>query len=178
LSHALELLRKQLGLELDARFKAAEWEVPVKTALEALYPAATVRWVAGSNEHGADVIVQVEDVFGSRPWLIIVQVKNYVGEIGAEVLNQLRTAYARYSLEGKILCLVVMTTAEKLSPGVSEATKSLEGELTVPVHFVLRKQMLEILSNGLVPGVNGSETHNEADGLVVLDAKESVRAVA
>jgi hypothetical protein len=131
-----------------------------------------------SHEHGADVIVQVEDVFGSRPWLIIVQVKNYVGEIGSKVLDQLKTAYARYSLEGKILCLVAMTTAEKLASGVSEAAKSLERELTVPVHFVLRKQMLEILSNGLIPGVNGNEMQNGAGDVEVFGKKASVRVAA
>jgi hypothetical protein len=153
LSHAEELLRDRLGSELDARFQAAEWEEPIKYALGRLYPSTNVRWVAGPREDGADVVVQLPNHFGGFPWLIVVQVKNYAGEIGPAVLQQLRTAYARYSTEGQILALVVMTTAEKMAPGLRESADKLEKELSVPAQFVLRKEMLKLLSSSLVAGM-------------------------
>jgi hypothetical protein len=55
-----------------------------------------------------------------------------------------------YSKEGKILSLVVMTTAEQMSADLTERAYALEKELTTPVKFVLRKEMMRILSNGLM----------------------------
>jgi hypothetical protein len=150
LSHAADLLQQRLGSELDARFQAAEWEEPITLVLRNLYPGADVRWVAGPQEYGADVIVQLTNHFGGLPWLIVVQVKNYTGEIGPAVLEQMKIAHGRYSTEGKILSLVVMTTAESMSSDLPERTYELETELTTPVKFVLRKEMMRILSNGLM----------------------------
>lgn len=150
LAHAANLLQERLGSELAARFQAAEWEEPITLVLRNLYPGADVRWVAGPQEYGADVVVQLMNHFGGLPWLIVVQVKNYSGEIGPAVLEQLKTAHGRYSTEGKILSLVVMTTAEQMSADLSERAHALEMELTTPVKFVLRKEMMRILSNGLM----------------------------
>jgi hypothetical protein len=43
-----------------------------------------------------------------------------------------------------------MTTAEQMSADLSERAHALEMELTTPVKFVLRKEMMRILSNGLM----------------------------
>jgi hypothetical protein len=80
-AHAISELQARFSSELDARFQAAEWEEPIKTALEGLYPGANVRWVAGRSENGADILVQIRNAFGDAPWLIVIQVKNYVGTI-------------------------------------------------------------------------------------------------
>ena len=150
LSHAAQLLQERLGSELDARFQAAEWEEPVVLVLKNLYPGADVRWVAGPQERGADVIIQLPNHFGGVPWLIVVQVKNYIGEIGPAALEQLRIAHRSYSTEGQILSLVIMTTADQMSAGLSEGTHVLEAELNIPVKVVLRKEMMKTLSNGLM----------------------------
>lgn len=150
LTQAADVLRERLGEELDTRFQAAEWEEPIKKVLENLYPGADVRWVGGPRECGADVVVQIPNHFGGSPWLILVQVKNYTGEIGVAVLEQLRVAYNHYSKEGQLLSLVAMTTAEKTSADFSEAATALSEELSIPVKVVLRKEMMKILSEGLI----------------------------
>ena len=150
LSHAVDALGQRLGPELDARFQAAEWEEPIKMVLQRLYPEADVRWVAGPRESGADVVVQIPNPFGELPWLIVVQVKNYQGEIRPAVLTQLRNAHERYSKEGKLLCLVVMTTADKASPDYQGAADTLSKELDIPVNLVLREKLIKILSEGLI----------------------------
>lgn len=150
LSHAVRALRERLGPELDSRFQAAEWEEPIKKVLQRLYPEADVRRVAGPHESGADLIVQIPNRFGDLPWLIVVQVKNYQGEIGPAVLTQLRTAHNRYSKEGKLLCLVVMTTADKASADWRKTADELSKELDVPIELVLREKMMKILSEGLI----------------------------
>ena len=150
MSAAAEHLQERLGPELDARFQAAEWEEPITLVLKKLYAGAQIRWVAGPNEGGADVIVQLPNHFGGLDWLVVVQVKNYTQEIGPSVLGQLRTAHERYSKEGKLLTLVVMTTAETMSDNLIAGTYALEEQLKVPVKIILRKEMMKILSNGIM----------------------------
>jgi hypothetical protein len=75
--------------------------------------------------------------------------ENYQGEIGPAVFMQL-SAQNRYSKEGKLLCLVVMTTAEKASADWRKAADELSMELDVPVELVVRDKLMEILSEGLM----------------------------
>jgi hypothetical protein len=49
-TYAAQALRERFGAELDKRFQAAEWEEPIKAALEGIYPGADVRWVGGPKE--------------------------------------------------------------------------------------------------------------------------------
>lgn len=150
LAQAAEVLQEELGKGLNSKFQAAEWEEPIKVVMGNLYPGANIRWVGGPSEMGADVIVEVPDYFGGSPWLVIIQVKNYTGTIGHDVLAQIKTAHDHYSKEGRILQLVVMTTAEETSKGYLESSQSLERELGVPVKVVLKKQMMKIMSEGLM----------------------------
>jgi len=150
MAHASEALQEKLAKELNSRFQAAEWEEPIKVVMGNLYPGANIRWVGGPSEMGADVIVEVPDYFGGSPWLVIIQVKNYRGTIGQEVLQQIKIAHDHYSKEGRILQLVVMTTADETSKEYLESSQSLEEDLGVPVRVVLKKQMLKILSEGLM----------------------------
>jgi hypothetical protein len=51
----------------------------------------------------------------------MIQVKNYTGRIGPDVVDQLRTAHEHYSKEGTVLALIVMTTAQETAPELSQA---------------------------------------------------------
>jgi hypothetical protein len=148
--HAAEQFRERLAPELDARFQAAEWEAPIASILRRLHPGADVRPVGGRSEEGADIIVQFSNHFGGTHWLIVVQVKNYDEEINALVLEQLRRAYKRYSADGKLLALVVMTTAERASEDLNRGARDLERELGIPVKLILRREMMKLLADGLM----------------------------
>jgi hypothetical protein len=50
-----------------------------------------------------------------------------------------------------------MTTAQRMSPDLAERAHALEMELITPVKFVLRKEMMRILSNGLMTKVSDSK---------------------
>jgi len=150
LVQASEVLQERLGKELNSKFQAAEWEEPIKVVMGNLYPGANIRWVAGRSEMGADVIVEVPDYFGGSPWQVIIQVKNYTGTINEDVLQQIKMAHDHYSKEGRILQLVVMTTADEASKGYLEGSQSMEKELGVPIRVVLKKQMMQIMSEGLM----------------------------
>ena len=148
--------KEELENELKARFQAAEWEEPIVQALKRLYPEAEVDWVAGSQEEGADVVVYIPDYFSEDggSWVIPVQVKNYTGEIGAHVLNQLRRAFNVYSHKGRVLSLVVMTTAERASKELQEAAAVLSEELGVPIRLVLREKFLDLLAEAFYPSAD------------------------
>jgi hypothetical protein len=153
LANAAEFLQSKLSKELNARFQAAEWEEPITLILGNLYPkpAANIRWVGGPVENGADVVVEIQNHLGGLPWLVIIQVKNYAGRLGpSPALEQLKTAYDHYSKEGRLLLLVVMTTADEASPEFLAGAQSLENELKIPVQAILKKQMMKLLSEGLL----------------------------
>ncbi len=150
LSKANQMLQEQLGSELDKRFRAAEWEEPIINALKKLYQSADVKGVGGPHEHGADIIVTIPNYFDALPWLIIIQVKNYVGVINTQVLDQLRTAYNKYGVDGKVLALVAMTTAVKASEDFAKAQEKLSTELDIPVSLVLRNNLLELMAEGFI----------------------------
>ncbi len=148
-SKATETLQKELRSQLNANFQAAEWEEPITTVLSQLYPGANVRWTGGANEHGADIVIQLPNHFGSIPWLIVIQVKNYVGEIGENVLSQIREAHNYYSKEGKIILGVILTTAEKRTSVFDEAKAKLESELSISIELILRHKLIKIMTEGL-----------------------------
>jgi hypothetical protein len=159
LAKADEFLQSKLNEELDTRFQAAEWEEAITFILRNLYPApgAIIRWVAGPTEQGADVILEIANHFGELPWFVIIQVKNYTGELGPSVLTQLKTAYDHYSKDGRVLQLVVMITADEASKSFLKGAKSLENELKIPVTAICKKEMMELLSEGLLQKLSQPE---------------------
>lgn len=151
LAAASKELTDKLGAQLDSKFQAAEWEEPIKLVFQTLYPNSELVWTAGPSENGADLVLKIPDHFsGGLPWIVLIQVKNYLGTIGPDVLIQLRKAYERYKVQGKILSLVVMTTAEKAAAALQSEAAALADELGIPVEVILRKRMLQILSDGLL----------------------------
>jgi hypothetical protein len=160
LSHAADFLQDRLTKELSTRFQAAEWEEPITLILRNLYPnpGANIRWVGGPTENGADVVVEIQNHFGGSPWLVIIQVKNYTGMLGpSPALEQLKTAYYNYSKEGRLLMLLVMTTADEASPEFVAGAQSLENEWKIPVKPILKKQMMKLLSEGLLKKMSESD---------------------
>ena len=162
MSEARKVLQEGLSVQLDSKFQAAEWEEPILTVLRNLYGVARssndnrgfdIRWTAGRYEDGADVVVQIPNHFGGVPWLIVIQVKNYRGEIGSGVLSQIKQAYQRYSLDGQVLLGVIMTTAEKEAGDFDVEKDKLEKELNIPIKLILRNQLINIMTRGLSPDI-------------------------
>lgn len=150
LSKAEETLKNRLMEELDSKFNAAEWEEPILTVLRNFYPGTDVKWTAGSGEHGADIVIQIPNHFDDAPsWLIVVQVKNYSGEIGIEVLNQIEEAHNHYSLEGRIISGIILTTAEKRSEEFNAEMQKLEQKLNFEIKLILKKRLIDLMTNGL-----------------------------
>ena len=75
--------------------------------------------------------------------------RNHAEEIGPSVVGQLREAHRYYSEDGRVLALVLITTATKCSSSLEREARMLEKELHVPVGIVLRDQLVTLLAQGL-----------------------------
>lgn len=159
-AHATDELRRKLEPGLTSRFRAAEWEEPIKIAVESLYPSCNVRWVGGPQENGADIIVELPNYFAEKPWLILVQIKDYSGEIGPSVVSQLLKALEHYGNDGNVICLVAMTMAERASADFYERANTASREVGVPIEVVCREKMLDLMADGLVARMGSSRTGN------------------
>ncbi len=149
LDEATKTLEEKLIDALNSKFRAAEWETPIKDVLTNLYPRAEIINVGGPTEEGADIIIKIPNHFGEMPWIIAIQVKNYEGEIGPEVLTQLRSAHARYTQDGKVIALIALTTAESESEELRQQAKELSNELSVTVNIALKNRLAGLLAEGL-----------------------------
>ena len=150
-SRARKALKEQLAGTLDENFQSAEWEVPLREALERLYPSAQVDRTAGPAEHGADLVVRIPNYLGrgdeGESWLVLVQVKNYDGTIAsARLLDQLEEAFDYYGEEGEVLTCVALTTASEVDESLEERKKRLEDRLGVPVEIMLRPALLDLMA--------------------------------
>jgi hypothetical protein len=113
-------------------------------------PAAEVLWTGGAGEHGADLVVKLVSRFSDSAWQILVQVKDYVGEIAdTTALQQLGRAYQHYGEQAPVLEVVVMTTADRESESFQKERGSLEKKLGVPVVVILRDRLIELMAEGL-----------------------------
>lgn len=159
---ARRTLESELERTLHANFRAAEWEEPIVIALSKLYPpsVAEVEWVAGADEHGADILVRITDHFADSAWQILIQVKDYVEEIAAVgALGQLETAHAHYGQQAPVVSAVVMTTADRAADNFLEELQRVEKRLGIPVHLMTRAAVIRLIADGLLsdPGPEREE---------------------
>jgi hypothetical protein len=168
-SHASSTLQARLMESLNERFRAAEWEKPIARVLTQLYPMADVICTGGPKEQGADIVIKIPNRFGVLPWIIAVQIKNYSGQIGADVLSQLERAYNHYCLQGIPLSLVIMTTAENTAPDFHDKASVLAKKIGVTIDIVLRDQLVKILTEGLVGVMYKQSNLQDANGIIPLE---------
>ncbi len=147
---ARETLYTELALQLDRAFQAAEWEFPIVEALKRLYPGAEVKWTGGPTEHGADAVIVIPNRFGGigGDWLIVVQVKNYVGQIASNSLQQIAQAFDKYGKEGQVIGGVLATTADVAALDFEDARKALEASHRIPVRILLKGDLIALLADG------------------------------
>ena len=145
-------IRGALRQHLQFAVAAAEWEEPLKVALERLYPGAEVEWTAGPTEQGADLLIQIPNAFAPDclPLIIPVQIADHTEEIGAEKLDQLRAARAHYSSRGTVIALALVTNGERFSTDFETARATLCAELGVPIFATLWRETADLMAVGFI----------------------------
>lgn len=135
----------------------AEWERVIALALRSHFPTATVEKTGGRSERGSDVTVEIPDPFGGATWVIVVQVKDYDGEIGAGVSGQLREAIRSYGRDagdgdpGKpVISAILASTNAPPSAALIAENAHIEMETGVPVTVIHGDALMELILRGLV----------------------------
>jgi predicted Mrr-cat superfamily restriction endonuclease len=157
LSSAIAALQADFGKQLKTRLRAAEWEKVILAAARVRFPGAQVRHTGGPSERGADFEIELLNPFGGAPWIIVVQVKDYQGEIGAEVASQLRDAIQTRNekkedgLIGRhVIAAILASTAAKPSAELTAECRKIEDDLKVPVTVIYGDELMELILRGVM----------------------------
>ena len=135
----------------------AEWERVIALALRSHFPTALVEATGGPNERGSDVTVEIPDPFGGPSWVIVVQVKDYEGEVGPQVADQLRQAIRSYGREAdgedegkRVVSAVLASTNAPPSRALLDEIARIKDETGVPVTVAHGEALMELILRGLV----------------------------
>ena len=102
--------------KLNTQFNAEHWESVLEEVLKSLYPGAHVERVGGCNEseHGTDIKIAIPGLSNTEGYVIAVQVKDYVGGVGEDVIKQInRASYWNKDGEKLIEKVVIFTQAKR-----------------------------------------------------------------
>lgn len=107
------MLRQKLGELFEKCFQASEWEFALRKSLELLLPHCYVKRVGGKQEakHGCDLAVFIPSIEKDRQYVIGIQIKDYKGIVGSDVINQIKregywTEDSGYTLIDKYLIII------------------------------------------------------------------------
>ncbi len=151
---SLDELATAISAPLRATLQAAEWEPVIGGALLPLVRDVQVIHTGGAAERGADLEIHVPNPFApASPWIIAVQVKDYVGEVGAHVADQLEEAItSRQGADapGQLVAVVLASVGASPSDGFVEGMKRLSKTYGVSVSCVHGEDLMRVIARGLL----------------------------
>ena len=157
MASAISALQADFGAQLQTKLHAAEWEKVIVAAARVRFPGARVTHTGGPSERGADFEIELLNPFGGAPWTIVVQVKDYKGEIGAEVAGQLRDAIQTRNQKNEdgsigrhVIAAILASTAAKPSAEPAAECLKIEEELRVPVTVIYGDELMELILRGVM----------------------------
>jgi hypothetical protein len=153
---SLDELANAIEGPLRATLQSAEWEPVLRAALVPLLRDVEVLHTGGPADRGADLEIHVPNPFDPRePWVIVVQVKDYTGQIGADVADQLEQAIkTRLGVEaqGRLVAVVLASTGAEPSVQLDRAMKRLSQRYGVSISCVHGGGLMRVLARGLFMG--------------------------
>jgi hypothetical protein len=162
---SLNSLAKAIEGPLKTTLQSAEWEPVLRAALVPLLRDVQVIHTGGPNEQGADVEIHIPNPFDPKePWIIAVQVKDYEGQIGADVADQLEQAIkARLGVEaqGRLVAVVLASIGAEPTAELNNALEKLSREYGVSISCVHGGGLMRVLARGLFMGYR--DVPNEGD---------------
>ena len=146
----LDLMAQRLGRALPESVRAEEWEPVLRVALESLFPVS-VHHTGGSSERGADIEIVIPNPFEEdRDWIVPVQVKDYEGEVGPEVADQLEEAFETRSQSGRVIAVVLLVSNADAAKALEDRMRELQRQYGVPFIFCGRNVFLRLLARGFL----------------------------
>lgn len=156
---SLDGLAKAIEAPLRSTLQSAEWEPFIREALLPLLRDVQVIHTGGPSERGADLEIYVPNPFApGSPWIIVVQVKDFAGQIGAYVADQLEQAIqARQDADtqGRLVAVVLASTGAEPSAELRAAMDRLSHRYGVSVSCVHGEELMRVIARGLMAGYRG-----------------------
>jgi len=128
--------------KLTEQFTREEWEFALVYGLKQMFPFYQIERVGGKEEknHGTDILIKLPSILSNYSYAIAIQVKDYDGFVGNEVVSQINKADNYWDSENLKLIekIVIITKAKK-----DENIRLLEHDKNVKFIFATElKQLL------------------------------------
>ena len=128
--------------KLTEQFTREEWEFALVYGLKQMFPFYQIERVGGKEEknHGTDILIKLPSILSNYSYAIAIQVKDYDGFVGNEVVSQINKADTYWDSENLKLIekIVIITKAKK-----DENIRLLEHDKNVKFIFATElKQLL------------------------------------
>ena len=112
-----ELFANKLYNKLTEQFTREEWEFALVHGLRKMFPYYQIDRVGGKEEknHGADILIKLPSILQNYEYAIAIQVKDYDGFVGNDVINQIEKSEKYWDSENLKLIekIVIITKATK-----------------------------------------------------------------
>jgi hypothetical protein len=143
---------------LRNEFSNEAWEHILRAAIEPLAREAEVLHTGGPDEQGADVVVHYPNPFEpEKPFVIAIQVKDWVGAAGGQVGEQLKKIVRSYQgpdkhqpKPGTLVGIYVALTQADASPELIEQCKIIEEQHHIPVKPIAKDNLMRVTLRGLL----------------------------
>jgi len=111
------LFADKLYEKLTEQFTREEWEFALVYGLKQMFPFYQIERVGGKEEknHGTDILIKLPSILSNYSYAIAIQVKDYDGFVGNEVVSQINKAVNYWDSENLKLIekIVIITKAKK-----------------------------------------------------------------
>jgi hypothetical protein len=144
--------------DLRNEFSNEAWEHVLRAALEPLARETEVIHTGGPNEQGADVVIHYPNPFEpEKPFVVAIQVKDWVGTAGAEVGEQLEKTVRSYqgskghqAKPGLLVGIYAALTRADASPELIERCKIIEKQHHISVKPIAKDNLMRVTLRGLL----------------------------
>jgi hypothetical protein len=145
-------IAKEIAERFGRSHSAEEWEPVLQAALRPLMMRAEVIHTGGPTERGADLEIILPNPFSQeRNWAVLVQVKDYAGEVGVEVAEQLVEAIeARSDGSLDVIEIVLAATNAKASEALEGRLEQLTREYGKRFSFIGGSDLMKLLARGFM----------------------------
>jgi hypothetical protein len=144
--------------DLRDEFSNEAWEHLLRAAIEPLAKESEVVHTGGPSEQGADVIIRYRNPFEpEKPFVVAIQVKDWVGTAGSHIAEQLRRVVQSFAKSdskrpkpGILIAIYVALTRAEASPELIEECKVIEAENHIPVKPIAKDDLMRMTLRGLL----------------------------
>ena len=136
--------KNKLYDKFNEQFTREEWEFALVSGLQELFPFYQIERVGGKEEknHGTDILIKLPSLLTDYEYAIAIQVKDYEGVVGMEVIDQINKADTYWKSENLKLIdkwVVITRAAKDINTGILNNKSN--------VKIIFANELKELLNN-------------------------------